>query len=207
MGAGSDVQENTTANYWNSLDRMNRRLGYAVLRHVLEKHDAVNYGVIASAFISRGVPVAYAPEVLDVAVKTGEAVRRPDGLYTRPPKDNETPTVGQSEPPTVAGVGRDAPTTVNDAGGKQSHVPYRADLLPARAVLSVAAVLDEGARKYGEDNWRKIPIRDHVNHVLTHLFAHLAGDTSDDHLAHAATRALFALDIAIHERATRGTDY
>jgi hypothetical protein len=93
------------------------------------------------------------------------------------------------------GVGPDAPTVTNAAGGKQSKTRYRCDLLPGRAVLAVAEVLSAGAEKYGPDNWRLIPVRDHVNHALTHLLAFVAGDRSDDHLSHAACRVLFALDL------------
>jgi hypothetical protein len=97
-------------------------------------------------------------------------------------------------PSVVAGVGPDAPTTTNAAGGKQSASPYRADLLPPHALLAVAAVLKHGADKYGPNNWHKIPVSDHINHALTHLYALGAGDASDKHLEHAATRILFALD-------------
>lgn len=99
--------------------------------------------------------------------------------------------------PVVEGVGKDAPVMVNDVGGKQSHCPYRCDLLPTMAILAVSKVLKEGADKYGDDNWRKIPVREHVNHALTHVFAWLAGDKSDDHLEHAACRMLFALDLKL----------
>ena len=101
----------------------------------------------------------------------------------------------------VDGVGPDVATGVNERGGRQSAIPYRCDLLPPRAVLSVAGVLHAGAEKYGIDNWRNIEIRDHVNHALTHLFAYLAGDSTDAHLSHASCRVLMALDM---EEATRG---
>lgn len=94
----------------------------------------------------------------------------------------------------VAGLGKDAPTTTNAAGGRQSATPYRCDLLPPFAVLAVAEVLAEGAAKYGERNWHKITVGEHLNHALGHVFAALAGDLSDDHLEHAACRILFALD-------------
>lgn len=97
--------------------------------------------------------------------------------------------------PQISSVGPDVPVVVNEAGGKQSRVPYRCDLLPAKATLEVAAVLHAGAEKYGPDNWRQIPTRDHINHALTHLFAFLAGDCSDAHLSHAACRALMALEM------------
>lgn len=95
---------------------------------------------------------------------------------------------------TVTGVGPDSPTVVGATGGKQSHVPYRADLLPPHALLAVAGVLHHGADKYGENNWHLIPVKDHVNHALVHLLALSAGDASDAHLEHAACRILFALD-------------
>jgi hypothetical protein len=85
---------------------------------------------------------------------------------------------------------------MNPAGGKQSHIPYRCDLLPALALLEVAQILAEAAPKYGEDNWRKIATADHINHAVTHLLAHLAGDRSDAHVGHAACRVLFALEVA-----------
>lgn len=92
------------------------------------------------------------------------------------------------------GVGKDAPTGANEHGGKQSLSPYRADLLPPHALLAVAAVLKHGADKYGANNWHLIPASENVNHALVHLLALQAGDVSDEHLEHAATRILFALD-------------
>ena len=102
---------------------------------------------------------------------------------------------GGPQKATLPGLSPDTPTTVNAAGGKQSAVPYRADLIPARAILRVSSVLHTGALKYGDDNWHVIPTRDHLNHALTHVFAYLAGDAQDDHLGHAATRLLMALEI------------
>lgn len=92
------------------------------------------------------------------------------------------------------GVGKDAPLEVNKHGGKQSRCLYRADLLPAHALLAIAAVMKKGCEKYGEDNWHNITAAENINHAMIHLLALRAGDTSDDHLEHAATRILFALD-------------
>lgn len=97
----------------------------------------------------------------------------------------------------VAGVGPDAPTKVNEQGGRQSDSPYRADLTPPLAFLAVSAVLKHGAEKYGVDNWHAISVREHLNHALVHAFAHLAGDRQDGHLEHFACRALMALEIAL----------
>lgn len=96
----------------------------------------------------------------------------------------------------VEGVGPDAPVVVNGQGGRQSHSPYRCDLLPPRATLDVAEVLSQGAAKYGAFNWHKIGVPEHLNHLLAHVFAHLAGDGSDAHLSHAACRALMALEVS-----------
>jgi Domain of unknown function (DUF5664) len=95
---------------------------------------------------------------------------------------------------TFKGVGPDAPTTTNTAGGKQSKLAFRSDVLPPAAIVRTALVLTDGAARYGKDNWRKIPQTDHLNHAMAHLFAHFGGDTSDDHLSHAACRILFAME-------------
>lgn len=102
------------------------------------------------------------------------------------------------------GLGPDAPTVTNERGGRQSHVPYRLDLLPALATLAIGRVLDHGARRYGENNWHRISVKEHLNHAAAHLFAFLSGDEADDHLAHFATRALMALEI--REMAKRHAD-
>lgn len=102
-----------------------------------------------------------------------------------------------AKPPVVSGVGPDAPVAVNGQGGKQSATQHRMDLLPARATLAVAEVLKYGAEKYAPNNWRNIPLDDHINHMLIHAFAHLAGDTQDDHLAHMGCRALMALEMSL----------
>lgn len=91
------------------------------------------------------------------------------------------------------GLEPDAPMTTNKQGGRQSATIYRCDLIDSRALLSISAVHSLGAAKYGEDNWRKIPVRSHLNHLLMHVHAYLSGDTQDDHLSHAACRAIFAL--------------
>lgn len=83
----------------------------------------------------------------------------------------------------------------NAAGAGQSPIPYRFDLIDALALGAIAEVLKTGADKYGAGNWRAIPIEDHLNHLIMHAYAHLAGDKSDDHLAHVGCRAIFALGV------------
>ena len=96
----------------------------------------------------------------------------------------------------IKGLGKDAPTITNEQGGRQSHLPYRFDLIDPQAIFTLAEVLYQGAERHGEDNWRKIPVRDHLNHALAHIYAYMAGDTQDDHLGHAFCRMMFAVALS-----------
>jgi len=91
------------------------------------------------------------------------------------------------------GLEPNAPIITNAEGGKQSATIYRCDLFDASAMLGISAVLHKGAEKYGEDNWRNLSVEENLNHLLMHVYAYLSGDNSDDHLSHAACRAIFAL--------------
>lgn len=90
----------------------------------------------------------------------------------------------------------DAPTTTNANGGKQSLVEVRFDLVDGPAMFAMTHVLYQGAVKYGENNWRKIDIPDHLNHLIMHAYAYLAGDKTDEHLSHIMCRAMFAQGIS-----------
>ena len=99
----------------------------------------------------------------------------------------------------ILGVQPDVPVETNANGGKQSMTPYAFHFLPPKAMFAVAEVAKYGAEKYGETlqsrNYKKISPEEHVNHAIQHLFAYLAGDTSDDHLSHAILRAMFAYEV------------
>ena len=101
-------------------------------------------------------------------------------------------------------LGKDAPVTVNAAGGRQSDTPYFFRGLPPLALAKIAALLHNAASRYEDDrdepyrdptvrNWHKIQDWEHIEHAFQHLYADLAGDDSDDHLTHAACRLLMAL--------------
>ncbi len=126
-----------------------------------------------------------------------EMVERTKAEDTKVPDEQENPSEEpqRSDRGIVNGVGREAPQEINETGGKQSHVPFRFDLLDAHAMFAVAKVLDEGERKYGKDNWRKISVESHLNHLLMHIFAYMAGDEQDEHLEHALTRAVMAVGV------------
>lgn len=93
----------------------------------------------------------------------------------------------------------DAPTTTNSSGGSQSDIPVRFDLIDAKALFEMAKVLDHGAKKYGENNWRLIGVKDHLNHLLMHTYAYLSGDKTDEHLSHILCRATFALGVSLQD--------
>lgn len=96
------------------------------------------------------------------------------------------------------GIGPDAPIETNELGGKQSKSPYRFDLIDAPAIFDLAERLAYGAERYEDENWRKIPEKDHLNHALVHIFAHLGGDKQDKHLEAAFCRLMMALAL-IHQ--------
>lgn len=104
--------------------------------------------------------------------------------------------------PNIEGAGPDTPITTNEHGGSQSDIPYRFDLIDPLALSDMATVLQQGAVKYGENNWRKIPVEDHLNHLIMHTYAYLAGDLTDDHLSHILCRAMFALGVE-HQKGDR----
>lgn len=102
--------------------------------------------------------------------------------------------------PSIEGIGMDAPTVENANGGRQSQLNYRFDKMDPKSIFEMCKVLHEGVVKYGDDeNWRKISIEDHLNHLLMHVLAYLAGDRSDGHLSHTMCRAMFAQGVAIQE--------
>lgn len=50
-----------------------------------------------------------------------------------------------------------------------------------------------GAKNYGERNWLKgMPVSRLLNHAIAHIFNHLSGDVSEDHLGHAAANLMMA---------------
>lgn len=71
---------------------------------------------------------------------------------------------------------------------------FRADLISPIGLMAVAETCAEGARKYDDFNWEKgMPISDLLNHAIIHIYKYLAGDRSEDHLAHAAWNLLAAI--------------
>jgi hypothetical protein len=68
------------------------------------------------------------------------------------------------------------------------------------ALCRIETVLAANEPKYA-GHWRQQAVAEHVAHAQQHLVAYAAGDRDEDHLAHAATRVLMAMQLA--EEGTR----
>lgn len=71
----------------------------------------------------------------------------------------------------------------------------RPSLLPGWALIEVSKHFEDGAVKYGENNWTKgIPMSSFFDSAFRHMMSWKAGKTDEDHLRAACWNMLCALD-------------
>ena len=84
--------------------------------------------------------------------------------------------------------------TVKDSGARQEFSTGarrdvqegkgRFDLLPYYAITRLAQHFENGAKKYGDENWKKgMPLRRYLDSMMRHAFKFMAGMSDEDHLA------------------------
>lgn len=81
---------------------------------------------------------------------------------------------------------------------KQTNIKSSYNSLPANSIASVSKVLYDGNLKYGENNWKTIPIKEHINHALYHIFRYMDRPNIED-MSHACCRVLFALSLILDD--------
>lgn len=116
------------------------------------------------------------------------------------------------EPPRDACGGNDAASGTRDgifvsgtvtysSGAVRSsdREAYRYDLIAPEGLRRLAMTCAEGAAKYGDHNWEKgMPAKVFVNHAMAHMASWLDGDSSEDHLAHAAWNLIAIMHFEKH---------
>ena len=102
-----------------------------------------------------------------------------------------------------------APIETNAAGGRQSKLYNQFILLAPQAMRCLTSILRKGGIKYEFENWRKIPVEEHVNHAMNHINNWLIFEVAkrtkkvteksaglvEDELAHAFCRLMFAVEL------------
>lgn len=96
-------------------------------------------------------------------------------------------------------------TTITEPdGGKHSYTLARFDCIPAETQILLAQCLGFGAEKYGEDNWKGIPLEKNLGHAINHIQEFRRGDTKEPHLVNAYARLTFALWQAVDQELQDG---
>lgn len=81
----------------------------------------------------------------------------------------------------------------------QSTAKRRYDLIPMASIKAVAELQAAAVKKYGYETWKQVPMRDHYNHALAHIYDAFTEDESEetvkDSVTHAINRLMFIRDM------------
>lgn len=101
----------------------------------------------------------------------------------------------------MEGLDNNQPICENVSGGKQHQRSFKSEALFFKALLALSKLRYEACvvNGYADDNYKLISKKEHIGRALTHLFAYMSGDKSNDHLCHAACRVLMALEEELDE--------
>ena len=133
---------------WVAIFRAARHGNYTIIPHTSEAHTPTQEerDEIFAPLGSLDDGLTFYPPFDDAAIeklrnltrngKRSEQVGFIKGAYTQ-----ESAVASES---IVAGVGKEAQIETNACGGKQSRIPYRLDLVDAKAMFAMAKVLHEG---------------------------------------------------------------
>lgn len=77
--------------------------------------------------------------------------------------------------------------------GLQTNIEARFDYIHPVVLKLLAECLGFGANKYGNTNYRKISVQQHLNHAMNHINEHNRGDVDELHLVNALVRIHFAI--------------
>ncbi len=89
---------------------------------------------------------------------------------------------------------------IDGAGLRKNEGKLRVDLVPVSAITALAQVLEVGAKKYADNNWRRGMKWSNVHSSLhRHLLKWLAGEDKDEesglsHMAHVLCNAAFLVE-------------
>lgn len=82
-----------------------------------------------------------------------------------------------------------------------NRVVPRFDLIPRKGLHGAALAMGLGVPSHGENDWLTNPAITYslnMGHVKDHIAAYMAGDRSEDHLAHAAARLMMQVHMEAH---------
>jgi hypothetical protein len=142
----------------------------------------------------------------------GQSKETPEGVTFVPsfvyPAPGEIVTADSSKFPVVKITNQEIRVTNEKGGTKADGLKPRPTLLlrsMPEAVQSVIRILEYGAKKYDDNNWKKVEAHRYDDAALRHILAYLSGEeldkeTSESHLSHAITCLLFRLQLDIDSK-------